>query len=65
MVEVYDGRLGELRDSLQNEEYMRYVTETDTSDDYNVEVTEEIKGDPQPEPASEPEEEPEEPVFIQ
>lgn len=65
VVEVYDGRLGELRDSLQNEEYMRYVTETDTSDDYNVEVTEEIKGDPQPEPASEPEEEPEEPVFIQ
>ncbi len=31
VVEVYDGRLGALRDSLQNEEYVRYVTEGDTS----------------------------------
>lgn len=29
VVEVYDGRLGELRDSLQNEEYLRYVSEED------------------------------------
>lgn len=28
VVEVYDGRLGELRDSLQNEEYLRYLYES-------------------------------------
>lgn len=28
VVEVYDGRLGEVRDSLQNEEYLRYSTES-------------------------------------
>ncbi len=32
VVEVYDGRLGELRDSLQNEEYMRYSAENPTPD---------------------------------
>lgn len=42
VVEVYDGRLGELRDSLQNEEYLRYAsepeedyTEDDTTDNYS------------------------------
>ncbi|MBD5279773.1 MAG: PASTA domain-containing protein [Bacteroides sp.] len=63
VVEVYDGRLGELRDSLQNEEYMRYVTETEPSDE--VEITEEINVEPEPESKTEPEGEPEEPVFIQ
>ena len=63
VVEVYDGRLGELRDSLQNEEYMRYVTETEPSDE--VEITEEISVEPEPESKTEPEGEPEEPVFIQ
>lgn len=29
VVEVYDGRLSELRDSLQNEEYLQYVTNPD------------------------------------
>ncbi len=63
VVEVYDGRLGELRDSLQNEEYMRYVTETEPSDE--VEITEEINVESEPESKTEPEGEPEEPVFIQ
>lgn len=63
VVEVYDGRLGELRDSLQNEEYMRYVTETEPSDE--VEITEEINVESEPESKTEPESEPEEPVFIQ
>ena len=63
VVEVYDGRLGELRDSLQNEEYMRYVTETEPSDE--VEMTEEINVESEPESKTEPEGKPEEPVFIQ
>ena len=37
VVEVYDGRLGELRDSLQNEEYLRYLTEPD--EDANTDET--------------------------
>lgn len=32
MVEVSDGRLGELRDSLQNAEYLRYTTEPEDDD---------------------------------
>lgn len=60
VVEVYDGRLGELRDSLQNEEYYRYVTEPDSLYSPDIDVPEE----PQPdEPAQEPEEEPA--VFIE
>lgn len=58
VVEVYDGRLGELRDSLQFEEYMQYQTEPidenlseeppveDVSSD--VEVVEEDETDPEP-----------------
>lgn len=64
VVEVYDGRLGELRDSLQNEEYFRYVTEPDsTYTDYS-EYTEEPLPEETPAetPASEPEEEP---IFIE
>lgn len=37
VVEVYDGRLGALRDSLQNEEYYRYTSEPDY--DYDVSRT--------------------------
>lgn len=67
VVEVYDGRLGELRDSLQNEEYMRYATE---SPELSVEPAypdvkpEEPKKE---EPVVTPEEEPEEtePFFIE
>lgn len=60
VVEVYDGRLGELRDSLQNEEYYRYVTEPDSLYSPDIDVPEE----PQPdEPTQEPEEEPA--VFIE
>lgn len=58
VVEVYDGRLGELRDSLQFEEYMQYQSEPvdenlseeppveDVSSD--VEVIEEDETDPEP-----------------
>lgn len=58
VVEVYDGRLGELRDSLQFEEYMQYQTEPidenlseeplveDVSSD--VEDVEEDETDPEP-----------------
>lgn len=38
VVEVYDGRLGELRDSLQNEEFLRYATEP-TEDDFVDDAT--------------------------
>ncbi|MDE5712127.1 MAG: PASTA domain-containing protein [Muribaculaceae bacterium] len=61
VVEVYDGKLGELRDSLQNMEYLRYATEEnepDTADDsYNV------SGE-LPEGGDEPAEDPD-PVFVQ
>lgn len=43
VVEVYDGRLGELRDSLQNEEYFQYVTNPEddyTSDEHGTETPE-------------------------
>lgn len=33
VVEVYDGRLSELRDSLQNEEYLQYVTNPEPYED--------------------------------
>lgn len=58
VVEVYDGRLGELRDSLQYEEYLQYQTEIndeilpdESSEDNvpaNVEVVED-ESDPEPE----------------
>lgn len=61
VVEVYDGRLGELRDSLQNEEYLRYATEPDEdlSPDETVENPSEIpdEGDPVTEDP--------EPVYVQ
>lgn len=53
VVEVYDGRLGALRDSLENEEYYRYVTEPDSLGDTYVEP-EYVD----PEQATDPEEEP-------
>lgn len=37
VVEVYDGRLGELRDSLQSEEYYHYATNPDA--DYDPEAS--------------------------
>ncbi len=40
VVEVYDGRLGELRDSLQNEEYMQYTMEPEYYDPEAVDVPE-------------------------
>jgi hypothetical protein len=40
VVEVYDGRLGELRDSLQNEEYMQYTMEPEYYDPEGVDVPE-------------------------
>ncbi len=63
VVEVYDGRLGELRDSLQNEEYYRYVNEPDslgydTPDDHNT-------PDPEPQPEVEESQPEEEPIFIE
>lgn len=71
VVEVYDGRLGELRDSLQNEEYLRIVTEEGSDyDSGNSQNYEEITADPSVAPAVEeshpaPAEEEEEPVFIE
>ena len=63
VVEVYDGRLGELRDSLQNAEYMRFVSETSDADDFG---TEPVNPDEDEIPVIK-EEEPEEtePVFIE
>lgn len=71
VVEVYDGRLGELRDSLQNEEYLRIATEEniddyDAGDSFNYE---EIEADPSTEshetPARDEQPEEEEPSFIE
>lgn len=63
VVEVYDGRLGELRDSLQMEEYMQYQTEY--SDEESAEVsTVEVPEEPYSEPAEEDEIEVE-PAFVQ
>ena len=61
VVEVYDGRLGELRDSLQNEEYLRYATEADEdlSPDETVENPSEIPD------AGDPVTEDPEPVYVQ
>jgi len=63
VVEVYDGRLGELRDSLQNEEFYRYMTEETV-----VDSTNEIQAIIEEVPATEPEPEPEpeeDPIFIE
>ncbi len=60
VVEVYDGRLGELRDSLQNAEYMRYVTE---SSDEDAVVTEPVNQEETPANHDEDPEETE-PIFI-
>lgn len=64
VVEVYDGRLGELRDSLQNEEYLRYSAETAT--DNSAIVTGDV-GDEDQVPVVTRDEEPEEtePIFIE
>lgn len=62
VVEVYDGRLGELRDSLQNEEFYRYMTEPEES--FGEEETPVVEETPAAvEPESEPEEE--DPIFIE
>lgn len=62
VVEVCDGRLGELRDSLQNEEYLQYATEDYLPDEYHNEETG-VSGEPEQEP--QPEETPEEVEFIE
>ncbi|MDE5882349.1 MAG: PASTA domain-containing protein [Muribaculaceae bacterium] len=64
VVEVYDGRLGELRDSLQNEEYLRYSAET-AADNSGI-VTGDV-GDEDQVPVVTRDEEPEEtePIFIE
>ncbi len=62
VVEVYDGRLGALRDSLQNEEYLRYAT---GSSDYDSPVTDESHSEPSGVIVSDEEPEETEPVFIQ
>lgn len=36
VVEVYDGRLGALSDSLQNDEYLRYLSETSETNEEEV-----------------------------
>lgn len=62
VVEVYDGRLGELRDSLQNEEFYRYMTEPEEGfGEEETPVVEETPAVVEPEP--EPEEE--DPIFIE
>lgn len=65
VVEVYDGRLGELRDSLQNEEFYRYMTET--GEDMPEGEPETTVDEPtEPDVIAEPEPEPEEdPIFIE
>lgn len=62
VVEVYDGRLGALRDSLQNEEYLRYATE---SPDIASSITDETSSEPAGVIVSDEEPEETEPVFIQ
>lgn len=64
VVEVYDGRLGELRDSLQNAEYMRYVTEEDYGivEGDGTGVYEETYTEQETEPDQTQEEEP---IFIE
>lgn len=63
VVEVYDGRLGELRDSLQNEEYYRYSTGEEAGYQEEAPVVEEEETViEEPETAEEPEEEP---IFIE
>lgn len=61
VVEICDGRLGELRDSLQNEEYMQYATEQYYPEDYYNEETgvstSEMTDDIKPEVETETEEE--------
>lgn len=59
VVEVSDGRLGALRDSLQAEEYVRYVNEGDSDFYEDTPVEDPSEQDPD---NSEPEEEP---VFIE
>lgn len=63
VVEVYDGRLGELRDSLQYEEYMQYQSEYQDEDSDNI-SSEQIPQDPSSEFVEEEEIE-EEPTFVQ
>lgn len=61
VVEVYDGRLGELRDSLQNMEYLRYAT-GDGSDSVSDGSYGDVDDDP--DSVGEPVEDPD-PVFVQ
>lgn len=62
VVEVYDGRLGQLRDSLQNEEYYRYVTDPDGSETYGTQ--QDYEDTPADEPVRTDEPETEEPTGI-
>ena len=59
VVEVSDGRLGALRDSLQAEEYVRYINEGDSDYSEDIPVEEpEVSGQENPE-------QDEDPVFIE
>lgn len=62
VVEVYDGRLGHLRDSLQNEEYYRYVTDPDVGEAYGT--RQDYEDTPADEPVKTDEPETEEPTGI-
>lgn len=62
VVEVYDGRLGELRDSLQNEEYLRYVSESSSETDASDEPVKQSQETTTVTEDDEPEET--EPIFI-
>lgn len=65
VVEVYDGRLGELRDSLQNEEYLHYSSEqTDGLGLDGTDIQEESPDVAVDEPIMEDEED-NEPAFVQ
>ena len=63
VVEVYDGRLGEMRDSLQYEEYLQYQTEYQDEDNYDASyepTSEETPSEPAEEETIE-----DEPTFVQ
>ena len=62
VVEVYDGRLGELRDSLQNAEYMRYMSETSADADASGDAVKQSEEEVPVVQDEDPEET--EPIFI-
>lgn len=61
VVEVYDGRLNELRDSLQNAEMLQYLNEQQPDDTTDFSEEKPLE---EPENNEEPEEEPD-PVYVQ